>query len=151
MSELFWAPLYTNLLQDKVPLLLFKYLFHPHHHFWLTLQPSLCLVIPVEDPPQITLGQEMVKSSVIMPHTASPYKWMKIVDQGLERAIIVADWLWLVHYLECINILSPIEPCLALAWRWTASILKVNHTILHKNIKQFNHKCCDTNNVISGP
>ena len=37
-------------------------------HFCLTPQPSLCLVLPVEDHPQLTLGQEMVKSSLTVPH-----------------------------------------------------------------------------------
>ena len=54
-----------------VSLLPTKYLFHPHHHSGLTPQPSLCLVIPVEDPQQLHFGQEMVKLSVVMPHTAS--------------------------------------------------------------------------------
>ena len=44
-------------------------------HFSLTPQPSLCLVLPVEDHPQLTLGEEMIKSSLTVPHTTSPYKW----------------------------------------------------------------------------
>ena len=111
------------ILQDMVSLLSTKYLFHPHHHFWLTPQPSLCLVIPEEDPPQLTLGQEMGKSSVIMPHTASPYNRMKSIKRGLERVSIIAYWLCLVDYLECTNTLSLIEPCLS--WEMTASVLKV--------------------------
>ena len=47
----------------------------PSPHYSLTPQPSLCLVLLVEDHPQLTLGQEMVKSSLTVPHTASPYKW----------------------------------------------------------------------------
>ena len=43
-------------------------------HFCPIPQPSLCMVQPVEDRPKLTLGQEMVKSSLTMLHTAPPYK-----------------------------------------------------------------------------
>ena len=60
-------------------------------HFNLTPQPSLCLVLPVEDHPQLTLGQEMVKSSLTVPHTASPYKWnVLMMDLGFRTVAIVA-------------------------------------------------------------
>ena len=43
----------------------------PLPHSSLAPQPSLCLLLPVEDHPQLTLGQEMVKSSLTVPHTHS--------------------------------------------------------------------------------
>ena len=43
-------------------------------HLCPTPQLSICLVILMEDHLQLTLGQEMVKSSLTMPHTVSPYK-----------------------------------------------------------------------------
>ena len=49
--------------------------FFPPPHFCLSTQPLLWLVLLMGDHPQLTLGQEMVKSSLTMPHTASPYKW----------------------------------------------------------------------------
>ena len=63
--------------------------FFPPPHFRLTPQPSLWLVIPVEDHPQLTLGQGMVKSSLTIPHTASPYKWNRHL-LGFRIADIVA-------------------------------------------------------------
>ena len=61
-------------------------------HFRLTPQLSLWLVIPVEDHPHLTLGQEMVKSSLAMPHTSSPYKWHSHM-LGFRIAYIVAHGL----------------------------------------------------------
>ena len=60
-------------------------------HFSLSSQPSLCLVLPVEDRPQLTLGQEMVKSSLTVPHTASPYKWnFQMMDPDFRTVATVA-------------------------------------------------------------
>ena len=52
-------------------------------HLRLTPQPSLWLVIPVEDHPQLTPGQEMVKSSPTVP---SSYSISLQVDLGSSNA-----------------------------------------------------------------
>ena len=59
--------------------------------FSLISQPSLCLVLPVEDHPKLTLGQEMVKSSLTVPPTESPYKWnVQMMDPDFRTVAIVA-------------------------------------------------------------
>ena len=77
------------ILQVVVLSLLTMFLTQPRPHFSLTPQPSLCLVLLVEDHPQLTLGQEMVKSSLAVPHTAYPYKW-NVQKLGFRTVAIVA-------------------------------------------------------------